>query len=404
MKRPLKVYYSTEDDYPAYRVDVAELFGNQLSKLGLSIAWGMKSKSESNAKAPLFMGQRVYLPVFFNGKHAIIKLANKLAYWFNSAWQMLACLSRDIDFIQVRDQYIASMFGLLVAKIKGIPFVYWCSYPFPEHYLSLAQSAKRLRRTYCYLHGRFGYWILYKIVMPNSTHVFVQSDYMQAQIAKKGVPLSLMTPVPMGVPDRIFSLLSAQTKTIKSSQFVYIGTLAKIRNLSIIIEAFAIVYQRFPNARLIMVGDGDTPNERQHLKQLTQSLHLNHAITFTGFVPMEQAWKIASQSCCCLSPFCPSVTLDMASPTKVVEYMALARPVICNDQPEQKKIIEESGVGLCVTWSPQNFADAMMWVLEHPQEAESMAQKGPAWVKQHRTYSIISQQVWQQYQTIFNCK
>jgi glycosyltransferase involved in cell wall biosynthesis len=404
MKHPLNVFFSTEDNFPPFRVDVADLFGNRLSHLGLNILWGMKINTKSNAKRPMFMGQKVYLPFFFSGNLILTKVANKMAYWFNCIWQMLSCLNRDVDLIQVRDQYIASVVGLMVAKVKGIPFVYWCSYPFPEHYLLLSESTYGLRRIYCFIHGKIGFLLLYKLVMPNCAHVFVQSDFMQAHLAKKGVPLSLMTTVPMGVPDKIFSILSAHTKNVKSAQFVYIGTLANIRNLHCIIEAFARVYQEYPNAELIMVGEGDHPNERTSLEQLSRKLGLDQAITFTGFVPMEKAWEIAAQSCCCLSPFFPSVTLNMASPTKMVEYMALARPIICNDQPEQKKIIEESGVGLCVNWSPKAFADAMVWILANPQKAEVMAQKGPAWVKQHRTYSIISQKVWLQYQTLFENK
>ncbi len=40
--------------------------------------------------------------------------------------------------------------------------------------------------------------------------------------------------------------------------------------------------------------------------------------------------------------------LRAASPTKLVEYMAMGKAVVANDHPEQKRVIEESGAGYCV--------------------------------------------------------
>jgi glycosyltransferase involved in cell wall biosynthesis len=127
---------------------------------------------------------------------------------------------------------------------------------------------------------------------------------------------------------------------------------------------------------------------------------LADVVQFTGFVPIEKAWSYAASAAVCMSPFYPTPVLNSASPTKLVEYLALGRPVVCNNHPEQSEIIKESGAGLCVNWGAQAFADAMVWMLEHPDEAETMAAKGPAWVAANRTYPIIAENVWRKYQEL----
>lgn len=400
--RNLKVYYSIEDNFPPYRVDVAELFGRALPELGVDVEWYMRRVKPGGCSVENYGEQKVHLPCLSGRNGSFWKVINKLSFWQCDVWQLLRCLGKQIDIIQVRDKYIAAIFGLLVARIKGVPFVYWCSYPFPEHYLELAKMSVGIRRLYCHFHGTMGKLILYRFVMPLSDHVFIQSEQMKRDIAAYGVPESKMTPVPMGVPEKIFAATQISPVVIQLGQIVYIGTLAAVRRLHVLIEAFAEVHLRCPDARLVVVGDGDAPWERASLEQLARQLGLDQAIRFTGFLPIEHAWEIAASAAVCISPFYPTKVLASTSPTKLVEYMALGRPVVCNDHPEQLEIIRESGAGLCVGWGQKEFADAMIWMLEHPEEAEAMGAKGPAWVTENRTYCEIARKVYAKYLEIKN--
>ena len=171
-----------------------------------------------------------------------------------------------------------------------------------------------------------------------------------------------------------------------------------------LIDAFALVHQHCPTATLLMVGDGVKPQERASLEQQAIALGFGEAVKFTGFVPIEDAWSYAASAAVCVSPIYPSPILNCGSPTKLFEYMALGRPVVCNSHPDQTAVIKESGAGLCVDWGVPEFAEAMIWMLEHPQEAEAMGAKGPAWVAANRTYPILAEMVWRKYQEILQAK
>jgi len=64
-----------------------------------------------------------------------------------------------------------------------------------------------------------------------------------------------------------------------------LGRLKKYKSFDHLIEAFVIVKKEIPNAKLVIVGDGD---DKQRLIELTNRLGLNDSVTFTGFVSEEE--------------------------------------------------------------------------------------------------------------------
>jgi glycosyltransferase involved in cell wall biosynthesis len=83
--------------------------------------------------------------------------------------------------------------------------------------------------------------------------------------------------------------------------------------------------------------------------------------------------------------------LDVASPTKLVEYMALGLPVVANDQPEQALILRQSRAGVCVRWGARHFARGVRWLVARgPVERARMGRQGREWVEANRTYARIA--------------
>ncbi len=95
----------------------------------------------------------------------------------------------------------------------------------------------------------------------------------------------------------------------------------------------------------------------------------------------------------CVSPFYPTFILNSTSPTKLIEYMALGRPVVANDHPEQRLVLEKSGAGICVSYNEGAFAEAIIELLNNPEKADEMGRKGRLYVKKERTYKVIGDRV-----------
>lgn len=396
----MRLYYSVSDPYPAYRVDISELFGIEMAALGVQVEWFMMGEPpQGHATGPLLYGagQSVNLPPPVPAAGLWRRL---VSWWADAAGVLRAAWRSDVDAVQCRDKFFVSLVAALACRLSGKPFFYWCSYPFPEHHVQAGRQQAGLRGMLQRFKGWLEFGLLYRLIMPLARHVFVQSEQMRGDIAGYGLPADRMTPVPMGVPVRLLQWAAQQRTEVVAGRVVYIGTLGAVRRLDMLVRAFALVHARQPQATLLIVGDGDFPHERQALEALVHSLGLDDSVRFTGFVPIEQAWSFAASAAVCVSPFFPTQVLRSASPTKLVEYLALGRPVVCNDHPEQSAILAACGAGHCVPWDEQAFADAMVALLQEPAQAESAASAGPGWVAAHRTYPQIARTVFDRYQAL----
>jgi glycosyltransferase involved in cell wall biosynthesis len=306
-------------------------------------------------------------------------------------------LSGHYDIVQVRDKFVVGVLGLLAARIRGKRFTYWLSYPFAECRIVDGREGNSRFPRASILGGHLARWLLYRVILPHADHVFVQSEQMKKDVGAEGIDEHKMTPVPMAVHE---SLLDVPRQVPQKDTILYLGTLIRVRRLDTLLDALLLVHRRHPAARLVFVGDGDSPQDRAFLERRVAELGLSSSVSFTGMLPMAEAHAQVAKAAVCVSPFDPIPILLSASPTKISEYMALGRPVVANAHPEQSLVIGESGAGICVEWSADAFAGAISSVLADPQAAEAMGARGRAYVREHRTYAVVAPAVIAEYRRI----
>lgn len=380
---------------------MGHLFGEQLSSRGFAIDWSMWRDKAGMCETVHWQHMKVGLPAALGKEDSIKRLATRLLRSVCDGLVFIRMLTGGYDIIQARDlRYLAALFGWLAARVTGARFIFWLSYPFPEHYLEWAQSSRGIRRWIRAAQGRLSFWFVYKWLMHRADHVFVQSDQMQRDVSGYGVPFEKMTVVPMGVPPKLLAWRDNKSVPTVPGRVVYVGTMARVRRLETLIQAFALVAAHVPNSEFVMVGEGDSPNERAALEQEAKRLGIQDRVLFTGFIPMEDAWRYAASAAVCVSPFYPTFVLNSTSPTKLNEYLALGRPTVVNDHPEQSRTISETGAGVCVDWSAESFAKGILRMLADPETAEHMAAAGPDWVLRNRTYDRIADKVAEKYRAL----
>jgi glycosyltransferase involved in cell wall biosynthesis len=223
---------------------------------------------------------------------------------------------------------------------------------------------------------------------------------MKRDVAARGIDADSLTPVPMGI-----ALAQAQAGEVEAAQdarlrgrlpVVYVGILTRARRMEFLIDVFRSVYRRVPEALLVLVGDG-REGDLEFLRREARRHGLEEQVLFTGLVPRQKAWGYIRAARVCVSPFRPSPILDSTSPTKVVEYLALGKPVVANDHPDQAKVLAESGAGIAVSYQTEAFADAIVELLKDKRKVEVMGERGPDYVRRHRSYELLSEALEQQY-------
>ncbi len=336
---------------------------------------------------------------------------NRAGQYWVKFWHQIAGLLRldaaQYDAIQVRDLPVLALWALLVARAKGLPFFYWMSFPQSEGQILRARARgprAGIRYWFPLVQGLLGKWVLYRWVLPAADHIFVQSRHMAQDVALHGIPLTKITPVPMGVdleiarPEQVVP--SDDLRLINKRVLVYLGTLDPARDIEMLFKALHIVRLNCPSALLVLAGDTEDPAHRQWLRQEAQRLGVADAILWAGWLPAAQAWRYVRAAEIGLSPCPRSFLFDCASPTKPVEYMALGIPVVASDNPDQAQIVAESGAGLCVPQQAHAFADAITELLDDSTRRAQMGARGLAYVRDARSYGRLAAGVAKVYQQL----
>jgi glycosyltransferase involved in cell wall biosynthesis len=174
---------------------------------------------------------------------------------------------------------------------------------------------------------------------------------------------------------------------------LYLGTLTRVRRLDFLIRVLAEVRKQVDGARLYLVGRGDDPTDELLIEAEAARLGVESSVVFVGHLPRARALEYVRDACVCVSPFYPTPILDSTSPTKLVEYMAMGKAVVANDHPEQRLVIEQSRGGLCVPWSEQAFAAAIVELLRSPSLRKELGERGRDYAVRHRSYEVIADAV-----------
>jgi len=174
---------------------------------------------------------------------------------------------------------------------------------------------------------------------------------------------------------------------------VYLGSLDPERTIEVLVQALALVTAEGLDAVLAVVGVAPDA-DRRRLERGADRQGMSERLIFTGHLPLIEALAYVRRADVCLAPFptWPALYLS-ATPTKLVEYLAMGRPVVASDHPDQRRVIEQSGAGLIVSNGPESFAAAILGLLANPGDAEAMGARGPAWVAAHRDYAVLSRTV-----------
>ncbi|MGE4291120.1 MAG: glycosyltransferase family 4 protein [Desulfovibrio sp.] len=392
-RRPhLRFAFLTSNYYPVDRVQISILFFKEIPARNYSIDFFLQSAQDEDHFRILPLerniGRVLLAPMRTNGA-TLSRIRKRIYDFFNDFRIFGQARSNRYDFIQVRDKFVSGLLGLLAARLNRTRFIYWMTYPFPESDLESVRQGITAYPTLYRLRAFVNGFLLYRVLLPRADHVFAQSEQMKCDLIEKGIDAKKITPMPMAVADHMIPERPTQDE-IDDQCVAYLGTMARIRRLDFLIRAFALVLKQRPCARLLMIGDGYEPEDMRELRQLVSDLNIADRVEFTGQLPIEAALARVRTALVCLSPLYPSPIFNPASPTKLVEYLAMSRAAVVTDHPEQRLVIEQSHGGICTPYDETAFAEGILTLLADPETAKRMGRDGREYVLAHRTYSIAA--------------
>lgn len=155
----------------------------------------------------------------------------------------------------------------------------------------------------------------------------------------------------------------------------YAGGITVQRAIREMVSAMALLPENLP-ATLELAGP-EIPSEANSAKLREDPgwKRVHHH----GFLDQPSTFRILQNVRAGLVLFHPEPNHLEAMPQKIFEYMGAGLPVIASNFPLWRKIIGGAGCGIFVDpLSPKQIAEAIEYILVHPNEAENMGQRGRA--------------------------
>lgn len=216
-----------------------------------------------------------------------------------------------------------------------------------------------------------------------------------------GVPAEKLLVIPPGYDDRqFFPVSKASREALKEDLdatgpiVLALGRMAHNKGYDLLIQAFATVVQRVPEARLLLAVGSTDPSPREleqidDLRDLAVTLNLKNRVLFRDYIPDEllaDYYRVADV-------FALSSRYEPFGMT-AVEAMACGTPAVVTTQ---------GGLWKMLTWGrdtiyanpfqPDEFGHALATLLQYPEVAARISERGAQTARALFTWSGIAQQL-----------
>ncbi|MGG6240271.1 glycosyltransferase family 4 protein [Nodosilinea sp. AN01ver1] len=200
--------------------------------------------------------------------------------------------------------------------------------------------------------------------------------------------------IPNGVNHHRFAEVpfSQSATESRSSTFTvgFVGSLKPWHGLAHLVNAFDQLYQRVPQARLLIVGDGP---ERDRLEVQLVERRLQSVARCTGAVLADRIPELLAQMDVAVAPY-PASPDFYFSPLKVVEYMAAGLPVVVSDIGQLRHLVVHGVTGLlCPPGDENALSIALERLWRSPDLRRSLGRSARRQVLARHTWDGVAEQI-----------
>ena len=206
--------------------------------------------------------------------------------------------------------------------------------------------------------------------------IATNESYRQIAIERGRMPAGRVFVVRSGADLSRVKLVDSRDELRRGRRYLvgYVGVIGKQEGLDLLLESIA--YLRHERARddiqFVIVGDG---TEVAALKALSRRLDVDSCVEFTGRVPDQELWAILSTADVCVNPDRANAMNDKSTMNKILEYMALGKPIVQFDLTEGRHSAGEASLYARGN-DARDFALKLCELLDDPERRQKMGAIG----------------------------
>ena len=159
---------------------------------------------------------------------------------------------------------------------------------------------------------------------------------------------------------------------------VYGGGVNYHRGLQTAIQALRLIPKKIPNIRFLIIGGGTYLSD---LKELTRDLGVEEYVDFLGWKQQQELLELMSQADVAIIPHIKSEHTDSTIPHKLFQYMYAGIPILASDCLPLKRILDETGTGVCFKdRDEKSFTESLIQLVVNREFQERNPENGRNWV------------------------
>ncbi|MEO8720419.1 MAG: glycosyltransferase family 4 protein [Ginsengibacter sp.] len=152
----------------------------------------------------------------------------------------------------------------------------------------------------------------------------------------------------------------------------YVGVIGEQEGLDLLLEAAEIIIKKRKDVQFAIIGDG---TGLAKIKETTAESGLEDFVDFYGRVDDQEMVEILNTADVCVNPDKPTEMNNLSTMNKIMEYMALKKPIVQFNLKEGKLSAQDSSL-YAENTSTEDFANKIIWLLENENERIAMGNFG----------------------------
>jgi len=302
------------------------------------------------------------------------RLLNHASFALSSIPASLAAGRADVVIVETPPLFLAAA-GVAVRALKRARLILNVADLWPDaaiqfgalHHRALIAAARALER-FAYRHADV---------------IAVPTPGLERVLRERGYPEERVIVVPHGVDVTRFPLDPGARPVPR--RIVYCGTIGTGHAVGTLIEAARMLEEAGSGHEVVIIGDG---SERAELETRVRELGLR-SVTFGGRLPRARLPELLASADVAVATQRDVPFLADALSTKVLEYMAAARPVVVAASGWTADVVTRADAGVvCPPERPAALAEALARTTADPDRAYAMGLNGRRYVEANLTRAV----------------
>jgi glycosyltransferase involved in cell wall biosynthesis len=180
----------------------------------------------------------------------------------------------------------------------------------------------------------------------------------------------------------------------------YVGVMGKQEGLNYLLDAAShVLHDRGrSDVMFVIVGSG---TEFGAIREYAKKLGLNRHVRFTGRIPDRELLAYLSTADVCVNPDVANEMNDKSTMNKIMEYMALGKPVVQFNLTEGRRSAQEASL-YARRNDPIDFADKLLFLLDSENLRHRMGKYGRERVESVLAWEYSEKVLLEAYRALFN--